>query len=984
MTVSDLDTPKSGFARTSGTSHTASPSQLRAIEAPLEPLLVLAGPGAGKTFCLIERIRFLIEDKNVDPARILAFTFTNRAAEEIASRLKDLGPRADGVKRGTIHAFCAALLREFGNEVGLERRFGIADEAYQLEILRRLHVHPRKQRKFLGLFSSHRFNGDSLYPETRAVFEDYERVLADRNVVDFDMLVLKAAELMENAVSATTVRAKWTALLVDEFQDLNSAQYRVVHELAREHNNIFAVGDHEQSIFAWTGADRKIFSEFMRDFKITPANTVQLQENHRCPREVFGPARKLLDHNPPLFTDYLPATASRDSGYPVETREFDDDVAEAVWIVEDIRRDLTENGHAWGDVALLYRKHTIGEYIESAFVNAGIPCRLAQGRALAEDPVVAYVVAALRVISFPDDDIWRQRFFALVLPRALFEEARAQAESGRRELTLQLRRMVAGQPLGGASRRQLSRALGAWRNLNAVAKQHDTLPALVQELVAQRIRRVKSVLDEQHDELSDPAENMEVVRLAERLSKARSVDRIVWIPRVGGAEIALKGLLIACGFRKVDVSASQPPDAECLDSSDVPSLGLALGVFKALQLLEMGDVPRGSHSFTAVDLETTDTDTRSAEIVEIAAARVRDGIIVETFVSFVKPKGAIPAGATEVHGITDAEIESALPFAAVWPEFRAFCGDDVIVAHNGYEYDFTIMRRMCNACGESFDLCTYDTLPLARDLYRTSRKLSDLAQQFGIDTGQTHRAEDDARTLAQVFVKLDEAKLSRARKTALVNHLDHLALALALSDQASLCDEARLFRDLAHIYPFFRRSTCLEAYERERAGDESILTMDEAIARLGGAQLMEKIRSEKSPYERYPATMLRLRRLIEQIPDGPRQAQIDAFLERAVLSKYDPDEPDARRVNLLTLHSTKGLQFSRVYIVGAEDSELPGGHWMDGPTEEEVEEARRLLYVGMTRTKDRLVITRVETRQGKRTGLYKFLTEMELLPIAPG
>jgi superfamily I DNA/RNA helicase len=965
------------------TPHIPSPSQRAAIEADLAPLLVLAGPGAGKTFCLIERIRFLIEKKGFDPARILAFTFTNRAAEEIASRLKDLGPRADGVKRGTIHAFCAGILRDFGDQVGLERRFGIADEGYQLEILRRLHVHPRHQKKYLGLFSTYRFSGEALYPETRAVFEEYERLLAERNVVDFDMLLLKAAELMENTAAAATVRDKWTALLVDEFQDLNSAQYRVVRQLAREHNNVFAVGDHEQSIFAWTGAKPGILKDFMDDFKITPANTVQLQENHRCPREVFEPARILLSNNPTLFDDYVPATANRDSGYPVETRGFVDDDAEVSWMVADLRRDAVENGHAWGDVALLYRRHMIGECIETAFVNAGIPCRLAHGRALAENPVVAYVVAALRVISSPDDDIWRQRFLALLLPRALFEEARAQAESDKVDLTLQLRKMVARLAQGDASRRQLSRALGAWRNLDAVARQHDTLPALVQELVAQRIRRVKSVLDERHDELSDPAENMEVVRLAERLSSARRIDKPVWIPRLGGAEIALKGLLIACGFRKVDAGVSEPADAECLSADDVPSLGLALGLFKAVQFLEIGDDPGGSRNFTAVDLETTDRDTRLAEIVEISGVRVRDGVIVETFAKLVKPKGAIPAGSTEVHGITDADVANARPFEAVWPEFRAFCGDDVIVAHNGYEYDFWIMRRMCNASGESFDLCTYDTLPLARDLYRTSRRLSDLAAQFGIDSGQSHRAEDDARTLAQVFVKLDDAKLSRARKTALVNHLDHVALALALSDEGSLCEEARLFRELARVFPFFRRSTCLEAYERERGGDESIISMDEAIERLGGTQLMEKIRSEKSPHERYPGTMLRLRRLIEQIPDGPRQAQIDAFLERAVLSKYDPDEPDSRRVNLLTLHSTKGLQFSRVYIVGAEDAELPGGHPVNGPTTEETQEARRLLYVGMTRTKDRLVITRVETRQGKRTGGHQFLDEMGLLPVAP-
>jgi DNA helicase-2/ATP-dependent DNA helicase PcrA len=272
---------------------------------------------------------------------------------------------------------------------------------------------------------------------------------------------------------------------------------------------------------------------------------------------------------------------------------------------------------------------------------------------------------------------------------------------------------------------------------------------------------------------------------------------------------------------------------------------------------------------------------------------------------------------------------------------------------------------------------------LARDLYPTSRKLDDLARQFDIDTGRSHRAFDDARTLAEVFVKLDEAKISRARKTAMLELLDQLGLALALSDEESLPDEARLFLKFARPFTLGRYSTCLESYERERAGDDSILTVDEAIERLGGANLMEKIRSEKTPDERYPDTMLRLRRLIEQIPDGPRETQINAFLERALLSKYDGSKPDSERVNLLTLHSTKGLEFSRVYIVGAEDAELPGGHPVHGPTPDEIEEARRVLYVGMTRTKDRLVITHVKTRRGKLTGGHKFLTEMGLLPVTP-
>ena len=415
----------------------------------------------------------------------------------------------------------------------------------------------------------------------------------------------------------------------------------------------------------------------------------------------------------------------------------------------------------------------------------------------------------------------------------------------------------------------------------------------------------------------------------------------------------------------------------------MPTLGLPLSLFKAAQLLEIGDFSAGSRNFTAVDLETTDTNTGIAEIVEIAAVRVRDGQIVDEFTSLVKPGIAIPPGATDIHGITDEEVASAPPFEAVWPKFRAFCGDDVIVAHNGYEYDFMIMRRMCRQSGEKFDLCTYDTLPLARDLYPTSRRLDDLARQFEIDIGRSHRAPDDARTLAQLFVRLDEAKVARARKTAMLELLDQLGLALALSDQESLCHEAGLFLKFARPFALGRYSSCLESYERERAGDESILTVDEAIDRLGGVKVMERIRSEKSPDERYPGTMMRLRRLIEHIPDGPREQQVDTFLERAVLSKFDGTEPDNGRVNLLTLHSTKGLEFSRVYIVGAEDAELPGGHPTRGPTDEEVEEARRLLYVGMTRAKDRLVITRVETRRGKPTGGHRFLNEMGFLPVAP-
>ena len=959
-----------------------SPSQRAAIEAEPRALLVLAGPGAGKTFCLIERIRFLIEQVGVDPARICAFTFTNKAAGEIAARLeRQLGARAGEVKRGTIHAFCAELLRELGDKVGIQPGFGIADEDYCLAILRRLEGHRRWHRNTLTRFSAHRFRGDNLMHDDAELFARYEQFLCAQRMLDFDMLVLKAADLLVRSDAAAVIRQRWDVVLVDEFQDLNPVQYRIIRELARDHRHVFAVGDHDQSIYSWAGADRRVFTHFMNDFGLSAK--LHLEENHRCPRGVFALAQRLVTINTPIFDDRVVALAARDSVFPVAAQHFASDDAELAWIVEDIRRDRDGNGHDWGEIALLYRKHEIGDGLEAGFLNAGIPCRLAQGRALAEDPIVGYVLAAMRVILAPDDTVFRDAFYSTVLPRPLFDEARAQAEAASHDLRRQLNHMLTRLPRSDASARQIRRALYTWRNLEAIGRRHTSLASLVQELLSQRVGRLRSVLEERHDELSDPATHSEVVRLAERLRIAREQERDVWVPRLGGIEIPLKAILYALGFPRTHVGGDAPAGAEIVVPEDAPMLGIPLCLFKAAQLLEVGDGDKAFRDFTAIDLETTDKDTSKAEIVEIAAVRVRTGRVVEEFNALVKPSGPIPDSATRVHGIRAADVSSAPRFDAIWPKFAQFCGNDVIVAHNGYEYDFRILQRVVRSLGKRFDLCTYDTLPLARDLYPTSRKLIDLCRQFSVDTGRSHRALDDARALACVFVKLNDAKLCRARKTALVNLLDQLAVALALSDEMTLCPEARLLRQITRAFALGRYSSCLEHYERESAGDESIPTVDELIERLGGVRLMEKIRSEKTADERYPVAMLRLRRLIADIPGGPLDAQICSLLERAVLSKFDGDEPRRGRVNLLTLHSTKGLEFSRVYVVGAEDASLPGGSPTNGPTPDEIEEARRLLYVGMTRTEDRLVLTYVTSRGGKPTGGHQFLDEMGLIPTPP-
>jgi superfamily I DNA/RNA helicase len=960
--------------------HIPSPSQAAAIEADLGPVLVLAGPGAGKTYCLIERVRFLIEKQNVDPARICVFTFTNKAAGEIASRLeKYLGERAERVKRGTIHSFCAELLREFAEQVGLRPGFGIADEDYQLSVLHRIEGFRKYHSNTLKCFTAYRFHGEPLRDNDATLYMAYQDFLNKRNLLDFDMLVLKTAELMHDETIAATVRARWDCILVDEFQDLNRVQYAIVNALALDHRNLFAVGDDEQSIFSWAGADPGVFTTFVNDFKLS--TRAELGDNRRCPIDVMAFARKLLTNNTPLFGDRRHADAQRDSPFKVRALTFDSDDAEMAWIIADLCRDHDEHSLEWGDFALLYRTHEIGYVAEAGFLTAGVPCRMAQGRALAEDPVVRYVIGALRVILDPEDPLHKEGFLQVVLPKPLIDGARAQADENNQPLLGYLGNMARRLPREHGDRRKIVRGFYALQNLVALSARHETIDMLIEELLSQRVGEYRTILEENHDELSDPADTEEVRNLVASLQSALDSSQMVWIPRLGGVEIALKGILGGIGLNRVQLGGFPLPGSLTIDNSDAPQLGLPLALFKAAQLMRSAAFSNHFRDFTVVDIETTDKNVARAEIVEVAAVRVRDGRIVSEFHTLVKPRVPIGVGARMTHGIFEHDVADSPYFEEVWPSFREFCGRDIVVAHNGYEFDFPILRRMSETLPGP-PLCTYDTLVLARELHAGSAKLTDLARVYGIDTGRSHRALDDTKCLAQVFLALGDAKVARARKTALDTLLDHLAVGLALCENDLLCVEARRLKQLARVFAFGRYSTCLEFYrkEQEQSDDHSTPSLDDVIARLGGVKLMERIRADKTAEQRYPAAMLRLRPLLDLFDGKPLAEQICGFLERVSLSKMDGVEKELARVNLLTLHSTKGLEFSRVYIVGAEDVQFLG---TKKPGHRELEEARRLLYVGMTRTKDRLILTRVAERNGQPTGGHRFLDEMELAPVPP-
>src|SRR5438270_653612 len=520
------------------------PQQRLAIEAPLGPVLVVAGPGAGKTFCLIARINHLIDTLGVAPERICAVTFTNRAAEEIAVRLKHtLRDRADTVTRSTIHALCLALLREHAEAAGLRKGFGVADEQYQKVILGRLQVPLEQRGALLNRFSRHRVQKQDyqLSADDARLYREYAAWLAHRNMVDFDDLVTR---------------------------------------LAAPHGNLFAVGDDEQSIFTWTGADPYVLVRFGRDYGVE--RPIVLDKNCRCSRQIFETARRVLAQNPQLFEKQL--SADQESPYEVGAFAFRDEEEEASWLIEDLQGDSAGSGPGWGDYAVLYRRHKLGEYLEGRLLRAGIPCRLARGRSLVEDDVIKYVIAGLRIVRNPDDPVALESFARCVLsphflqevlasppfhlsssppaPRSASPPAPLSAHAARgdaADFLAAVRALARRRPAQDPDTKKLWRLVFQVENLRALPRSHRALAPLVDEILSQSVGPYKNALEERHDELTDPADIPEAVRLAERLDSAIAGERSIAIePNEGGLEIALRGMLAAAGVRHVPSQTAGP------------------------------------------------------------------------------------------------------------------------------------------------------------------------------------------------------------------------------------------------------------------------------------------------------------------------------------------------------------------------------------------------------------------------------------------
>ena len=392
------------------------PEQRAAITLPNQSALILAGAGSGKTRVLTTRIAWLISTGQASPHGILAVTFTNKAAKEMLVRLSAMLPiNARGLWMGTFHGLCNRMLRAHYREAGLPQTFQILDSADQLATIKRLmkalnvddeKFKPREVQNFI---SGSKESGQRAHeveaadPYTRRkveIFAAYDEQCQREGVVDFSELLLRCYELLlRNHQLRDHYQARFCHILVDEFQDTNRLQYQWLKLLAGQHNALFAVGDDDQSIYAFRGANVGNMQELTRDFNVQ--SVLKLEQNYRSHGNILDAANALIKNNRSRLGKNLWTSESK--GELLHVYEASTDAEESRFIVDEVRRLNTE-GVRLSEMAVLYRSNTQSRIIEHALVSAGVPYRVYGGLRFFDRQEIKHALAYLRLIQNSSDD----------------------------------------------------------------------------------------------------------------------------------------------------------------------------------------------------------------------------------------------------------------------------------------------------------------------------------------------------------------------------------------------------------------------------------------------------------------------------------------------------------------------------------------------------------------------------------------------------
>ncbi|MCO8149129.1 DNA helicase PcrA [Bacillus subtilis] len=396
------------------------PVQQEAVKTTDGPLLLMAGAGSGKTRVLTHRIAYLMAEKHVAPWNILAITFTNKAAREMKERVESiLGPGADDIWISTFHSMCVRILRRDIDRIGINRNFSILDTADQLSVIKRIlkerNLDPKKfdPRSILGTISSAK--NELTEPEEFSkvaggyydqvvsdVYADYQKKLLKNQSLDFDDLIMTTIKLFDRVPEVLEFyQRKFQYIHVDEYQDTNRAQYMLVKQLAERFQNLCVVGDSDQSIYRWRGADITNILSFEKDYP--NASVILLEQNYRSTKRILRAANEVIKNNSNRKPKNL--WTENDEGIKISYYRGDNEFGEGQFVAGKIHQLHSTGKRKLSDIAILYRTNAQSRVIEETLLKAGLNYNIVGGTKFYDRKEIKDILAYLRLVSNPDDDI---------------------------------------------------------------------------------------------------------------------------------------------------------------------------------------------------------------------------------------------------------------------------------------------------------------------------------------------------------------------------------------------------------------------------------------------------------------------------------------------------------------------------------------------------------------------------------------------------
>ena len=398
------------------------PQQKKAVQITEGPLLVVAGAGSGKTSVLTRRIAYLVAEKGIAPWNILAITFTNKAATEMREREhKLLGQQADDIWMSTFHALCVRILRRDAEKIGYTSNFSIADSAEQLTLIKHIqkeqNINPKmyEPRRILSAISNGK--NDLLTPDaysasasspfekvTAQVYQEYQKRLKNDQIMDFDDLIMQTLVLFKTDPTVLHFyQNKFRYLLVDEYQDTNEAQYELCHALAAQYKNICVVGDADQSIYGWRGANMENIMNFEKDYHDAGVQTVKLEQNYRSTGHILAAANAVITNNSNRKAKKLWTDQGEGAKVTYYRAQSGDD--EAHFIISKIQEEVEEKKRSYHDFAVLYRTNAQSRTVEESFVKSNVPYQIVGGHKFYDRKEIMDIMAYLKLVANPSDSM---------------------------------------------------------------------------------------------------------------------------------------------------------------------------------------------------------------------------------------------------------------------------------------------------------------------------------------------------------------------------------------------------------------------------------------------------------------------------------------------------------------------------------------------------------------------------------------------------